>query len=549
MLRLPPCHDVGYRDCMSVPFGLGCQPAIDQPSARGILAGLSLVMLMPSLDTSIANASLPVLAAAFGASFPQVQWIVLSYLLAITTLIVSAGRLGDMIGRRTLLLAAIVVFTVASLMCGLASSLWMLLGARTAQGVGAGAMMALAIALIGDTVPAEKTGSAMGWLGSMSAIGTALGPSLGALLAANFGWPAIFLVNVPFGVAAFELVRHYVAADQRNRQIQAQRFDIAGTCLLALTLGAYALSATLRPTSFGAINAALVVTSLLAGGAFYLVERRTEFPLIRLAMMRDRVVSSGLVMSALVSAVMMTTLVVGPFYLSRVLGLSGMAAGLVLSVGPVVAALTGVPAGRFVDRIGAHRMMVVGLLGIAGGAIGLIVVPSTLGIGGYVGPIALMTSSYASFQAANNTAIMSGVRAEHRGVVAGLLSLSRNLGLITGAAVLGAVFANSVASNDPTTAAPEAVAAGMRVTFAVAALVIGSALVAASPLRGARHSRFGREVSRQGRQLTALPVDRPPASPLHAALDGAHRRDGQHWDGAGDHQHHHQRRDSRAEHR
>jgi EmrB/QacA subfamily drug resistance transporter len=446
-------------------------------------------MLMPSLDTSIANAGLPLLARAFDASFEQVQWIVLSYLLAITTLIVSAGRLGDMIGRRTLLLVAIAVFTLASALCGLASSLWMLLAARAAQGFGAAAMMSLAIALVGDTVPADYTGRAMGLLGTMSAIGTALGPSLGGILMAAFGWPSIFLVNVPVGIIAFALVRRHVLVDRRQPALGGQRFDIAGTLLLAIALGAYALSATLRLPSFHAINVLLAFTSLFVGFSFYAVERRTRFPLIDLPTLRDRVIGSGLVMSALVSAVMMTTLVVGPFYLSRVFGLDTMTAGFVLSAGPIVSALTGVPAGRLVDRIGAQRMTVLGLIGIGAGAIGLVVMPIAFGVSGYLVPIALMTSSYASFQAANNTAIMSTVRGDRRGVVAGLVSLARNLGLITGAAVMGAVFSNSLASRDPITATPDAIAAGMRITFTVAAVAIAMALVAASrrpPAMGGR---------------------------------------------------------------
>jgi MFS family permease len=356
----------------------------------------------------------------------------------------------------------------------------MLLAARAAQGFGAAAMMALAIALVGDVVPSERTGRAMGLLGSMSAIGTASGPSLGGVLMAGFGWPSIFFVNVPVGIVAFEIVRRSVPVDQPRLEFRGQRFDVAGTVLLATTLGAYALATTLRSTSLDAVTIVLAFTALLAGVAFFVVERRAEFPVVRLSTLRDRVVSTGLVMSALVSTVMMTTLVVGPFYLSRVLGLDAMAAGFVLSAGPVVAALTGVPAGRLVDRIGAHRMTMIGLAGIAVGALGLILVPSTLGIGGYVVPIALMTASYASFQAANNTAIMSGSSGQ-RGVVAGLLSLSRNLGLITGAAVMGAVFANSLPSRDPMTATPADIAAGMRVTFAVAAGAIGIALLARDP--------------------------------------------------------------------
>src|SRR6186713_2317088 len=148
------------------------------PAARWALAALSLSMLLSSLGTSIANVGLPTLAQAFNASFQAVQWIVLAYLLAITTLIVSAGRLGDLIGRRRLLLAGISLFTAASVLCGMAPTLWLLIAARAAQGLGAAVMMALAMALIGETVSKAKTGRAIGLLGTMSAVGTALGPTL-----------------------------------------------------------------------------------------------------------------------------------------------------------------------------------------------------------------------------------------------------------------------------------------------------------------------------------------------------------------------------------
>ena len=134
------------------------------------LASLSLSMLLSSLGTSIANVGLPAFAQAFGASFQDVQWVVLAYLLASTTLIVSVGRLGDITGRRRLLLAGIILFTVASVLCGAAPTLWLLIAARAAQGLGAAIMMALSMAFVGETVPMAKTGRAMGLLGAMSAI-------------------------------------------------------------------------------------------------------------------------------------------------------------------------------------------------------------------------------------------------------------------------------------------------------------------------------------------------------------------------------------------
>jgi MFS family permease len=177
-------------------------------------------------------------------------------------------------------------------------------------------------------------------------------------------------------------------------------------------------------------------------------------------------------MSALVSTVMMATLVVGPFHLSRALGLDAALVGLVLSIGPVVVALSGVPAGRIADRYGAPQMTIIGLIVMAVGSFVLFMVPATLGIPGYAAPIVVITIGYALFQAANNTAVMSDIRPDQRGVISGMLNLSRNLGLITGASVMGAVFARASETIDITTALPEAVATGMRTTFAVAAILI-----------------------------------------------------------------------------
>jgi EmrB/QacA subfamily drug resistance transporter len=450
------------------------------PSIRWALASLSLAMLLSSLGTSIANVGLPTLAHAFHASFQAIQWVVLAYLLAITTLIVSVGRLGDITGRRRLLLAGIFLFTAASLLCGAASTLWLLIAARAVQGLGAAIMMALPSAFIGETVPKERTGSAMGLLGTMSAIGTALGPSLGGVLIAGFGWPALFLINVPLGILALLLAHRYLPADRRVSKTDRARFDHVGTVLLALTLATYALAMTTGHGRFGMINAALILAAVFGIGMFVRVETRAASPLIPLAMFRNPVLSAGFAMSALVTTVVMATLVVGPFYLSGALALDAARVGLVMSSGPIVAALAGVPSGRLVDRFGALRMSIVGLAGMAAGACVLPTLPTTYGVPGYIGPLVVITASYALFQAANNTAVMMNIRPDQRGVVSGMLNLSRNLGLITGASVMGTVFALGAATTDIMTAHPEAVAAGMRTTFAVAAGLIVVALAIAS---------------------------------------------------------------------
>jgi MFS family permease len=193
-------------------------------------------------------------------------------------------------------------------------------------------------------------------------------------------------------------------------------------------------------------------------------------------MLRDPALNISLTVSALIATVMMATLVVGPFYLSRTLGLTPVGVGLVMSVGPVISALTGVVAGRVVDRFGAPAMVVTGLLAMVTGAAALAILPPLFGVTGYVAAIALLTPGYQLTQAANNTGLMTGVSSDQKGVVSGMLSLSRNLGLITGAALMGAVFALASATTDITIAAPQAVAGGMRITFLVATALMLTAL-------------------------------------------------------------------------
>ena len=450
------------------------------PSVRGVLASLALSVLLSSLGTSIANVALPNLAEAFNASFQAVQWIVIAYLLAITTLIVSAGRLGDIMGRRSLLLIGITLFTIASLLCGIAPTLWLLIAARALQGLGAAIMMALSIAFVGETIPKEKTGSAIGLLGTMSAIGTALGPSLGGLLIAGLGWRAIFFINLPLGALTLFLAHRYLRADQSKAKIERASFDMIGTILLALTLAAYALAMTTGRGNFGLLNMALLLAAIFGVGLFVFVETRTASPLVQMAMFRKIELSASLANSVLVSTVMMATLIVGPFYLSRSLGLDATMLGFVLSIGPVVAALSAVPAGRLADRLGTRCVSPLGLVGMAAGTLTLSMLPTMFGIAGYIAPIVVITASYALFQTANNTAVMTDASPDQRGAISGMLNLSRNLGLITGASVMGAVFGFGSATNDITTALPDAVAIGMRITFAVAAALVVVALIITS---------------------------------------------------------------------
>ena len=462
-------------------------------SARPVLAmvALSLCMLLSSLSTSIANVALPNLAATFEASFQSVQWVVLGYLLGVTTLIVSVGRLGDLVGRRRLLVAGVALFTAASIGCGLSADLGVLIACRVAQGLGAAVMMALTMAFVGEIAPRDRVGRAMGLLGTMSAVGTAMGPTLGGLIIGGFGWRAVFFIPALLGLVAIALTATALPAQAPRLRSARTGFDWTGTAALAAGLTAYALAMTIEKGAAGPLSAGMLAAAAVLGAVFVLVERRAPSPLVRLEMFRDPILAAGLGTSLLVSSVVMSTLVVGPFYLAHALALSPAQVGLAMSAGPVMAAVCGFPAGRAVDRFGARAVAIAGLVAVVIGALALALGAGVLGLPGYVGAVVVMTGGYAMSQTANNTGVMKEVAADRRGVVSGLLSLSRNLGLITGASAMGAVFAVGAGTAAIQAATAEQLAGGLAATFFVAATLAAAALLITLTVRSGAAQLLG----------------------------------------------------------
>jgi len=379
-----------------------------RPSA--ITVTLASAMLLASLGTSIANIALPALARAFSAPFAQVQAVVVSYLAALTVSAVITGRLGDRYGLKPMLTMGLGLFAVASLLCAVAPNLWLLVGARVLQGIGAAFLMTLSMALMRQSASEAQVGRAMGLLGTVSALGTALGPSLGGLLLPVTGWRGIFWVQFPLGAVAL---------------------------LLALTMLPND-AAKGRPASAS-------LRSVLSGS-----------------------LAPGLIVNVLVAAVMMATLVVGPFYLGSGLGLGATQVGFVMTIGPAISIVAGAPSGRIVDAWGSGRVLAIGLALLAAGTLLLAILPNMIGVAGYVLAITVLTPGYQLFQSANNTAALADIPRDQRGTVSGLLGLSRNIGLIAGASLMGAVFAYGVGAGDFGQADPAAIASGMRLTFLLA---------------------------------------------------------------------------------
>jgi EmrB/QacA subfamily drug resistance transporter len=468
-------------------------PAAHHPPSRApvranlVLTGLSLAILLSQLGTNSINVGLPTLVETFSASFGAVQWVVVSYLLVVTALIVGVGRFSDQLGKKRLYLAGLIVFLAASVVCALAPNLTVLIAGRISQGLGGAVIMALSFAFVGEVFPKHRMGFAMGILSTMVSFGIALGPSLGSLALSTFGWRAVFWLNLPFGVLAYLLIDRALPAhlDAPKHVVPAARFDWSGTLLLAATLTAYSLAMTFAGGS-GFDNR--LVLQLLAGAAaglalFLAVQVKSSAPLLRLAMFRNYLLSSSMLMSVLVYAVMMATLVLGPFFLAKACGLDTRSVGLIMTIGPLVAAVMGVPAGWCADKIGARLAMAIGLGLFTSGAFLMSLVSVAAGVATYVAAIVPISVGLAFFQTPNNTAVMADAHADQRGLVSGLLALARNLGLVTGASLMGALFAHAVSTGASlasiATAAPDSVASAMQFTFRIATAMAAVAFVLA----------------------------------------------------------------------
>lgn len=434
-------------------------------SSPGAIASLSATIFLSSLGGSAANVGLPTLSRTFGISFPQAQWIVIAYFLAVISLIINAGRLADSVGRQRLLLAGLALFGLASIGAGVAWSFWFLIAARALQGMGGAIMLVLAFALVCDIVRPARLGSVLGLLGAMSGLGTAAGPSLGGLLIAGLGWRALFLVNVPVCIAIAWMVYRTVPRTL-HPAATPWRPDWAGTFLLISALCAYCYAATLASGRFAAGNIIALALAVVGVATFILVERRAADPLLRMGMFRDISLCGNLAMSVIGSTVIMATLVVGPFYLVEGLHMTPAQAGLALSVGPVISAVGGVPIGRLVDRLGIVAMSLAGLAIMAAGAAGLAFSEGIVGLPRFIGSLIVVMGGYGVFQISNNAAVMAKSSSATRGTFAGLMNLSRNIGLVTGASVMASIF--SATAHD---GAPGGLAAahGLRATFATAA--------------------------------------------------------------------------------
>jgi EmrB/QacA subfamily drug resistance transporter len=447
-----------------------------------VMAAVAMGVFLATIDGSIVNVALPTLVRAFDTEFAVVQWVVLAYLLTVTTLMLSVGRLGDMIGKKPLYATGFVIFTIGSVLCGLSPSVYWLIGFRVAQAVGAAMMMALGTAIVTEAFPPSERGKALGIIGSMVSVGIVVGPVLGGLLIGALSWHWIFFVNLPIGIAGTWMVIRYVPA---FKPAGGQRFDVIGALTLFVSLMTLLMALTLGQQQGFTATAVLVLfaTSLASLAVFITIERKVKFPMIDLSLFQNRLFNINLV-TALISFICLSgTIILMPFYLEDVLGYDPRSVGFLLAIVPIAVGLTSPISGVLSDRLGTRPITVVGLLILLSGFVAV----STLSVQttalGYVLRFLPIGIGIGVFQSPNNSAIMGAVPRSRLGIASGLLSITRTLGQTAGIAALGALWASRVAmragqnlAGGATAAPPAAQVAALNDTFSFVVLLMMSAL-------------------------------------------------------------------------
>jgi len=469
---------------------------IDYSRKWYVMAAVAMGVFLATIDGSIVNVALPTLVRAFETEFAVVQWVVLSYLLTVTTLMLSMGRLGDMVGKKPLYAGGFVIFTMGSVLCGLAPTVYWLIAFRLLQAIGAAMMMALGMAIVTEAFPPSERGKALGLSGTMVSVGIVLGPVLGGLLIGALSWRWIFFVNLPVGIVGTWMVIRFVPAFKPEG---GQRFDFAGALFLFVSLMALLLALTLgQQVGFAAPGIlALFASGIVFLGVFVAIEWKSKQPMIDLRLFQNRLFSINLVTALIVFVCLAGTIILMPFYLENVLGYDPRTVGFVLAIVPIALGITAPISGILSDRMGSRPITVLGLFVLV---IGFAAV-STLSVRtttlGYILRFLPIGIGIGIFQSPNNSAVMGAVPRARLGIASGLLSVTRTLGQSIGIAALGALWASRVvfrAGHDlpaGATGAPAAAqVAGLNDTFlAVMVLIIGALLLAVWGLIQERRSQ------------------------------------------------------------
>lgn len=437
----------------------------DRKRIFAALCAPSVAIMLAAFGISSAAVTLPEVSGALVAQGPNPTLIVSIYILAVTSLVVPVGRAGDVYGKRAILILGLCFFTLGAAFASVAPTLQVLIASRFVQGAGAAAMMAMPLALVRDLVPSGQIGRWMGLLGSMTAIGTASGPAIAGATVAAFGWRAVYVLQVPIALAT--LILCFIWLQAGARQTEKKSIDFPGAAALALSLAAITSLISGLGNGLDRINGLLAALAIGALMAFKVIETRSASPIIPFDLLRSSHLRISFAMNAIVSFVMMGMLVIGPFFLMNGLGLTTAQMGLAMSVGPISAALSGVPAGRLTEKLGADHAVTAGASAMALACVAMSALPYLFGLVGFVLAFILLAPSYQVFLAALNTSVMQRASDQQQGVTSAVLNLSRNFGFILGAGSVSAVFWALVSLDNGTESSAQSARFAMAGSFAI----------------------------------------------------------------------------------
>ena len=414
-------------------------PATDglkQPQRFWAIVTTGIAIFMTVVDSSIANVALPTIAGDLKADPSATVWIVNAYQVAILLSLLPLASLGDIFGYRRVYLAGLVLFTIASLACALSTSLFALVLARVAQGIGGAGVMSVNVALVRFIHPAHRLGYGIGISAVVIAVSAAAGPAIASAILAVLPWPWLFAVNVPIGMAAVGIGSFALPRTPRS----GHRFDIISTVLSAISFGALiALIQTIGRNGPPILIAAELAVTLIFG--FQLCRRQISMPspLLPIDLLRIPIFAISVLTCICSFAAQMLALVALPFHLQAI-GYSAVETGLLITPWPLATAVVAPIAGRLSDRHPAGLLGLLGLVAFAGGLAGLALLPARVGTLDIVWLMALAGAGFGLYQSPNNRAMQASAPRSRSGGASGLQSMARLLGQTLGASLTALLF-------------------------------------------------------------------------------------------------------------
>jgi EmrB/QacA subfamily drug resistance transporter len=452
------------------------------------LGAVSLGLFMIMLDNTVVNVALPSIQQSLGLSLSELEWVVAGYALTFAALMLTGGKLADLLGRRRVFVAGLVVFTLASLACGLAGSAEVLIGARVVQGIGAAMMNPATLSIITATFPPRQRGTAIGIWAGVSALALAIGPLVGGLLSEHVDWSWIFFVNVPVGIVA--IAAAYAFIDESRDTSRDQRPDVPG--LVTSGVGLFALTyALIEANSHGWGSTRILGAFALAAvslAAFVLLELRQRRPMLDLTLFRNATFSGANVAMLLVALAMFGVFFYVSLYVQQILGYSPVEAGASFLPATILIAVLAPFVGRVVDRVGSRWLTSSGMVLLALS----LVLFARLGTGSSYWEIlpglVVMGVGMALTMTPTTAAAMGSVPRDQAGVGSAVLNSMRQVGGSLGIAITGAIVAHvtstSLAAGDTQ---PVAFVHGFQRGLEVAAAIaLAGAVVAVVSMRGHR---------------------------------------------------------------